>query len=75
MKLQGTLHFRDMGAGAWVLEDASGTTHDLDLTQIDPVQLQQLEGKRVEVHGRTGGFGFGMMGAQSVTVDRISHAR
>ena len=75
MTLKGTLQFRDMGAGAWTLETADGSIHDLDVSSVPARQLEQLRNQPVIIQAREGGFGFGMMGSASWAVESITHAR
>ena len=51
MKLKGRLAFRDLGAGAWVLDAEDGKHYELH--GIDPKALK--EGARVEVEGELDG--------------------
>jgi hypothetical protein len=75
MTLIGTLRFRDIGPGAWTLEAPDGTVHDLAVESVNPDKLSSLRDQIVEVEGSQGGFGFGMMGEQSVTVRKLRSAR
>lgn len=75
MTLRGTLRYRDLGAGAWILEDESGAVHDLDIGRISSARLRTLKDQSVEVQGAPGGFGFGMAGSTSWVVDAITLTR
>ncbi len=75
MTLRGTLQFRDMGAGAWTLEAEDGSTHDLDVSGVSPRRLEELRNGPVVIEARQGGFGFGMMGSASWTVESIARQR
>lgn len=75
MIIRGTLRYRDLGAGAWVLEDESGAVHDLDTGQIPANRLRSLKDQNVQVQAEPGGFGFGMAGSTSWMVEAITPAR
>lgn len=75
MKLTGTLVFRDLGAGAWVLQADDGTTYDLDTTDVDARTLDRSRGRRIELTGRKAArMGFGMGGGQTLVVGSVRPA-
>lgn len=75
MKHIGTLRFRDFGTGAWILESTDGGVYDLQLNQIPENQLRALQNQQVEVVASAGGFGFGMAGGGSLSVQSIRGVR
>ena len=74
MTLTGTLRFRDIGPGAWILETSDGTVHDLVVGEIPSADLRRLRDQVVHLDGTRGGFGFGMMGASSLTIRTLRPA-
>jgi hypothetical protein len=69
MKLKGRVTFRDLGAGAWVLDAEDGKHYEL--RGIDEKSLR--EGARVEVEGEVdGGAASTSMAAPTLRVKRWS---
>lgn len=75
MIIRGTLRYRDLGSGTWVLEDESGTVHDLDTGRIPVARLRTLKDQQVQIEGAAGGFGFGMAGWSSCVIETITPVR
>ncbi len=66
-RFEGTLRFRDIGAGAWVLETENGE----DLQLQGPVP-EDLDGQEVVVEGRkVGVLGFAMLGSSGIEVATV----
>ena len=79
MTLEGTLRYRDLGSGTWVLETPDGTAYDLHPGDVPAAVLERSRDRSVVVEGELsgstgGGFGFGMAGSASVTVRRLTQA-
>ena len=67
-RFEGTLEFRDIGSGAWVLRTEDG--EDLQLQGPIP---EDLAGQEVVVEGRKVGlFGFAMTGGGGVEVTSVT---
>lgn len=53
MRLLGTLHFQDIGAGAWYVTDVEGVRYSLigvHLTESDTIaRLRSLDGQKVDL--------------------------
>lgn len=67
-RFQGTLQFRDIGSGAWIL-----TTEDGEDLQLQGEVPEDLDGQEVVVEGRkVGVLGFAMIGGSGIEVAKVT---
>ena len=66
-RFEGTLTFRDLGAGAWILETPEGES-----LQLQGEIPADLDGEEVVVEGRkVGVLGFAMVGPSGIEVAKV----